>query len=276
MTATLTTPLLPRGKLLSTMEGALDGDLDEPRLNLRVAGKLDGSDLSVTVSQFGLMKPRHEVTLSVGKLDLNRYLPETKGDPVAIFQDSKPIPLDWLDYFDLTGKVAVGELAMGRFRMNNLNASVRINPRELELDQMSADIYQGRLQGDMLLARRDTPHLEVKQTLKDMNIRPLLVDLFNFSRLDGKGNGKIDINADGKSFLELRNTLTGNVETSLNKGALSGIDLVAALKNLPTELKEWNTRPRPTRKPPSPPCPPASGWTRAWPAARTCSWLRSW
>lgn len=241
MTATLTTPLLPRGKLLSSMEGALDGDLDEPRLNMRVAGKLDGSDLAVTVSQFGLMKPRHEVTLSVGKLDLNRYLPESKGDPVAIFQDSKPIPLDWLDYFDLTGKVSVGELAMGRFRVNNLNASVRINPRELELDQMSADIYQGRLQGDISLARRDTPHLEVKQTLKDMNIRPLLVDLFNFNRLDGKGNGQIDINADGKSFLELRNTLTGNVETSLNKGALTGIDLVAALKNLPAELKEWNT-----------------------------------
>ncbi|WP_199102529.1 AsmA family protein [Aquitalea sp. ASV11] len=241
MTATVTTPLLPRGKLVSSMQGALDGDLDEPRLNLRVAGKLDGSDLSVTVSQFGLMKPRHEVTLSVGKLDLNRYLPESKGDPVAIFQDGKPIPLDWLDYFDLTGKVAVGELAMGRFRMNNLNASVRINPRELELDQMSADIYQGRLQGDMLLARRDTPHLEVKQTLKDMNIRPLLVDLLNFNRLDGKGNGKIDVTADGKSFLELRNTLTGNVETSLNKGALTGIDLVAALKNLPAELKEWNS-----------------------------------
>ncbi|RQO76257.1 AsmA family protein [Aquitalea sp. FJL05] len=242
MTATLTTPLLPRGKLFSSMEGALDGDLDEPRLNLRVAGKLDGSDLSVTVSQFGLMKPRHEVTLSVGKLDLNRYLPESKGDPVAIFQNSKPIPLDWLDYFDLTGKIAVGELAMGRFRMNNLSASVRINPRELELDQMSADIYQGRLQGDILLARRDTPHLEVKQTLKDMNIRPLLVDLFNFSRLDGKGNGQINISADGKSFLDLRNTLTGSVETSLNKGALSGIDLVAALKNLPAELKEWNTQ----------------------------------
>lgn len=241
MTATVTTPLLPRGKLVSSMQGGLDGDLDEPRLNLRVAGKLDGSDLSVTVSQFGLMKPRHEVTLSVGKLDLNRYLPESKGDPVAIFQDGKPIPLDWLDYFDLTGKVAVGELAMGRFRMNNLNASVRINPRALELDQMSADIYQGRLQGDMLLARRDTPHLEVKQTLKDMNIRPLLVDLLNFNRLDGKGNGKIDVTADGKSFLELRNTLTGNVETSLNKGALTGIDLVAALKNLPAELKEWNS-----------------------------------
>ncbi|WP_434633934.1 AsmA family protein [Chromobacterium sp. CV08] len=240
LTSTITTPALPRGRLVASMEGALDGDVDEPRFNLRVAGKLDGSDVSATLSQYGLIKPRHEATLNIGKLDLNRYLPETQGDPVAIFQNTNEIPLDWLDFFDLNGKVAIGELAMGRFRINHINSNVRINPRAFELDQMSADIYDGRLQGDASLSRRDVPHLQVKQTLQGMKIRPLLVDLFNFSRLDGKGNGKIDVNADGKSFAELRSTLSGDASFSLNNGALTGIDLVAALKNLPAELKEWN------------------------------------
>ncbi|AVG18158.1 AsmA family protein [Chromobacterium vaccinii] len=240
LTSTITTPALPRGRLVASMEGALDGDIDEPRFNLRVAGKLDGSDVSATLSQYGLIKPRHEAMLSIGKLDLNRYLPETQGDPVAIFQNTNEIPLDWLDFFDLNGKVEVGELAMGRFRINHITSNVRINPRALELDQMSADIYDGRLQGDASLSRRDVPHLQVKQTLQGMKIRPLLADLFNFNRLDGKGNGKIDINADGKSFAELRNTLNGDASFSLNNGALTGIDLVAALKNLPAELKEWN------------------------------------
>ncbi|MEO4029578.1 AsmA family protein [Chromobacterium vaccinii] len=240
LTSTITTPALPRGRLVASMEGALDGDIDEPRFNLRVAGKLDGSDVSATLSQYGLIKPRHEAMLSIGKLDLNRYLPETQGDPVAIFQNTNEIPLDWLDFFDLNGKVEVGELAMGRFRINHITSNVRINPRALELDQMSADIYDGRLQGDASLSRRDVPHLQVKQTLQGMKIRPLLADLFNFNRLDGKGNGKIDINADGKSFAELRSTLNGDASFSLNNGALTGIDLVAALKNLPAELKEWN------------------------------------
>lgn len=240
LTSTITTPALPRGRLVASMEGALDGDIDEPRFNLRVAGKLDGSDVSATLSQYGLIKPRHEAMLSIGKLDLNRYLPETQGDPVAIFQNTNEIPLDWLDFFDLNGKVEVGELAMGRFRINHITSNVRINPRALELDQMSADIYDGRLQGDASLSRRDVPHLQVKQTLQGMKIRPLLADLFNFNRLDGKGNGKIDISADGKSFAELRSTLNGDASFSLNNGALTGIDLVAALKNLPAELKEWN------------------------------------
>ncbi|QIY80562.1 AsmA family protein [Chromobacterium violaceum] len=240
LTSTITTPALPRGRLVASMEGALDGDIDEPRFNLRVAGKLDGSEVSATLSQYGLIKPRHEATLNIGKLDLNRYLPETQGDPVAIFQNTNEIPLDWLDFFDLNGKVAIGELAMGRFRINHITSNVRINPRAFELDQMSADIYDGRLQGDASLSRRDVPHLQVKQTLQGMKIRPLLVDLFNFNRLDGKGNGRIDINADGKSFAELRSTLSGDASFSLNNGALTGIDLVAALKNLPAELKEWN------------------------------------
>ncbi|UTH74573.1 AsmA family protein [Chromobacterium sp. IIBBL 290-4] len=241
LTSTITTPALPRGRLIASMAGSLDGDIDEPRLNLRVSGKLDGSDVAASLTQYGLIKPRHEAMLTIGKLDLNRYLPETQGDPVAIFQNTNEIPLDWLDFFDLNGKVAIGELEMGRFRINHISSNVRINPRELELDQMSADIYDGRLQGDATLSRRDVPRLEVKQTLQGMKIRPLLIDLFNFNRLDGKGNGKIAISADGKSFAELRNTLSGEAAFSLNNGALSGIDLVAALKNLPAELKEWNS-----------------------------------
>ncbi|XLM19949.1 AsmA family protein, partial [Chromobacterium piscinae] len=241
LTSTITTPALPRGQLVASMDGMLDGDIDEPRFNLRVGGKLDGSDVSATLSQYGLIRPRHEAMLSIGKLDLNRYLPETQGDPVAIFQNTNEIPLDWLDFFDLNGKIAIGELEMGRFRINHISSNVRINPRAFELDQMSADIYDGRLQGDASLSRRNVPHLAVKQTLQGMKIRPLLVDLFNFGRLDGKGNGKIDISADGKSFAELRNTLSGDAAFSLNNGALTGIDLVAALKNLPAELKEWNS-----------------------------------
>ncbi|UGA36558.1 AsmA family protein [Chromobacterium haemolyticum] len=158
---------------------------------------------------------------------------------------------------------------MGRFRIKQISSNVRINPRELELDQMSADIYEGRLQGDASLSRRDVPQLKVNQTLQGMKIRPLLVDLFNFSRLDGKGNGKIDINADGKSFAQLRNTLSGNVQMSLNNGALTGIDLVAALKNLPAELKEWNSAAQNDQKTTFSTLSAASAWTRAWRAART-------
>ncbi|GGY02685.1 AsmA family protein [Paludibacterium paludis] len=240
LTAQAITPLLPRGKLISSMSGSLDGGIDEGRLNVRVAGKLDGSDVAMTVSQFGFIKPRHEATFNIGQLDLNRYLPENKGDRVAIFQDATPIPLDWLDLFNLDGKVHIGQLSVGRFRVSDVSADVRATPKALEVRNLGADIYDGRLQGDARLTRGDKATLDVKQTLRGMNIRPLLIDLFNFGRLEGNGNGQVNIRATGNSFADLRNTLGGDVALSLNKGALTGIDLVTALKNLPAELKEWN------------------------------------
>jgi len=248
VSAQVITPLLPRGQLIAEMRGELDGDLKQERMALHGKGKLDGSEIALDLTQYGWLKPRHEISMTIGSLDLNRYLPEAKGESVAIFQNPAPISLDWMDYFNLTGKVSAGELSVGRFRMNDVSAQVLLSPRNLEVNQISANIYSGRLQGDARLLRSETPHLEVNQTLSGMNIRPLLIDLFNFGQLDGKGNGKVSVTAQGQSFADLRNSLSGDVQMSLNQGALTGIDLVSALKNLPAELKELNAPARANQK----------------------------
>lgn len=248
LTSQIVTPLLPRGHLASTIRGRIEGNLKSNQIRLSGLGELDGSSIALMVKQHGFIKPHHEALVTIGQLDLNRYLPETDGNPEAIFQNTHPIPLNWLEAFNLTGKVTIGTLSVGRFRMNDITASVRVTPKALQIAQMSANIYSGQLQGDVLLVRDFTPTLEVKQTLKGMNIQPLLIDLFNFSRLEGKGSGNINIKAYGKSFVDLRNTLSGKVYISLNDGALVGIDLVSALKNLPAELTEWNRLAQPDQR----------------------------
>lgn len=248
LTAQAITPLLPRGQLIANMQGELTGDLKQERLDLHGKGKLDGSEIALDVTQYGMMHPRHEATLSIGALDLNRYLPENKGEAIAIFQNPAPIPLDWMDFFDLNGKITAGELSVGRFRMKDVSANVLLSPHELEVNQISANIYAGRLQGSARLKRGPIPRLEVKQTLTGMSIRPLLVDLFSFAQLDGKGSGQVAVAAQGQTFVDLRNSLSGDVQMSLNRGALSGIDLVSALKNLPAELKELNAPARSNQK----------------------------
>ena len=73
-----------------------------------------------------------------------------------------------------------------------------------------------------------------------MQIKPLLLDLFDFNRVEGAGNGWVQLSAHGNSLAALRNTLSGKVAVRLEKGALTGIDLVSALRDLPGELKDWN------------------------------------
>ena len=241
LTTHLKTPALPRGQLQASLQGALDGDLTDSRLNLRVAGQLDGASLAATATQYGFMQPRHEATLTVGKLDLNRYLPENQAEKaVALFQNGTPFRLDWMDFLNLDGKLSVGELAVGRFRVKGVTADIKARPESIQLDQLGAEIYDGKLQGSIKLLRDKEPRVEVSQQLVGMQIKPLLLDLFDFNRVEGAGNGWVQLSARGNSLTALRNTLSGKVAVRLEKGALTGIDLVSALRDLPGELKDWN------------------------------------
>lgn len=248
LTAQLKTPALPRGQLQAALSGALDGDLGDSRLNLRVAGQLDGAALSATATQYGFLSPRQEITLSLGKLDLNRYLPENQAQQaVALFQNGTPFRLDWMDFLDLDGKLAIGELAMGRFRIKDIAADVTARPESLALDNLSAAIYGGAFKGSLHLLRDKEPRLELSQQLLGMQIRPLMQDLFDVGRVEGAGNGWVQLTAHGNSLAALRNTLNGKVAVRLEKGALNGIDLVSALRDLPGELKDWNSSSMPAK-----------------------------
>ncbi|MCL6263870.1 AsmA family protein [Craterilacuibacter sp. RT1T] len=239
--ARLITPVLPRGQLFAALDGTLSGELDSSRLTLRVAGKLDGTQLALALDQTGFIDPHHEAALSIDQLDLNRYLPETKPEQaVALFQNTAPLQLDWMDFLHLKGKVDIGELNMGRFRVRDINAHVEADRNAFAVDNLSASIYEGKLSGSARLQRGKEATLSLKQQLHGMHIRPLLLDLFNFSRIEGKGSGEVNLVAHGKSLAGLRDTLTGQASVKLAQGALTGIDLVAALKNLPAELKDWS------------------------------------
>ncbi len=241
LTAHLKTPVLPRGQLQASLQGALDGDLAESRLNLRVAGQLDGAALAATATQYGFLQPRHEATLTVGKLDLNRYLPDNQAEKaVALFQNGTPFRLDWMDFLNVDGKLSVGELAMGRFRIKGITADIKARPESISLDQLGAEIYDGKLKGSVKLLRDKEPRVELSQQLIGMQIKPLMLDLFDFNRVEGASNGWVQLNAHGNSLAALRNTLSGKVAVRLEKGALTGIDLVSALRDLPGELKDWN------------------------------------
>ncbi|MGL6071310.1 AsmA family protein [Craterilacuibacter sp.] len=240
--ASLITPVLPRGQLSASLLGALSGELDRSQLTLRVEGKLDGARLALALDQTGFIDPHHEAALAIDVLDLNRYLPETKPEQaVALFQDKTPLQLEWMDFLHLKGKVAIGELNMGRFRVRDINAHVEADRNAFAVDNLSASIYQGKLSGSARLQRGKEATLSINQQLHGMHIRPLLLDLFDFNRIEGKGSGDVNLVAHGSSLAALRDTLTGQASIKLAQGALTGIDLVAALKNLPAELKDWST-----------------------------------
>ncbi len=240
--ATLTTPLLPRGTIRADLKGTINGDLEKEIFSAQLAGLFDGAELSVNARQEGFSNPLHRLTLAFARLDLNRYLPQNDRQLGPLLRSEQKIDLSWLASLNLDGQVSIGQLNVGRFGMQQVDMNVKANRREVAIDHISADIYQGRLNGTITVSNETIPTVKLSQRLAHMNVRPLLIDIFDFSRIEGRGNGHVELVAHGRTFDELRQTLSGQLAVSLNQGALTGINLVEALKNLPGELSDWGTR----------------------------------
>lgn len=238
----LISPQLPRREMLATLIGEMRADLQQDLILTQLDGTLDGEKLRIKSQQQGLLAaPKHTLALALSRLDLNRYLPRAtqKAQEAPLLNSEIPLGLNWLKGLDLEGDVEIGELSVGRFAMHNVDFHVSARPEKLEFSPMSADIYEGQLSGSFHMLSGDKPTIFLDQRLNRMNLQPLLKDVFNFDRVHGIGNGRVQINAHGASLSEMKQTLNGTLALNLNQGELLGIDLVAALNNLGGELQNW-------------------------------------
>lgn len=242
LSAQLTSPQLPRREMLATTIGEMRADLVNHLIFTQLEGTLDGEKLRFKAQHQGLEETQHTLSLSLARLDLNRYLPRStqKNQHVPLVQSTQKLGLDWLQASDIEGDITIGELSVGRFALHNLDFHVSARPEKLEFSPISADIYEGQLSGTLQLTGGEHMNILIDQRLNHMNLSPLLKDLFDFGRLEGVGNGKIQLNAHGKSFLDMSKTLNGTIALNVSQGALLGIDLLSTLNNLGSELQNWS------------------------------------
>lgn len=233
---TLATPLLPRGRLKAAASGELTANLARQQVTSRLNGQIDGQRFDFNARQDGFIAPAHTVNLSLGKLDLNRYLAEPSGNQVGLFYGQRKFDFDWLNALNLNGDLRIAELTAGRFAVQQIGAKLSMRPDKLLLEDVTALIYGGNLNGRLELIPGEQPKLAMFETLSGMRIRPLLRDLFDIDRLDGKGRLEAGLTAEGQTFTQLRKSLSGVVRVGLTEGALMGVDMVEAIKRLPTEL----------------------------------------
>ena len=233
---TLATPLLPRGQLKAAAKGELVANLARQQVTSKLNGQIDGQRFDFNARQDGFITPAHTVNLSLGKLDLNRYLAESTGNQVGLFYGQRKFDFDWMNALNLSGDLRIAELTAGRFAMQQIGAKLSMRPEKLLLEDVTALIYGGNLNGRLELTPGEQPKLVMFETLSGMRIRPLLRDLFDIDRLDGKGRLEATLTAEGQTFTQLRKSLNGTVRVGLTEGALMGVDMVEAIKRLPTEL----------------------------------------
>jgi AsmA protein len=104
------------------------------------------------------------------------------------------------------------------------------------VNPIAANLYQGSLAGAITANAAATPSFAMKQTLSGVNVGPLLRDLADNDTLEGKGNVRLDVTAQGNTMAALKKALNGTAAVKLTDGALKGINIAGSIRSAKAKL----------------------------------------
>lgn len=224
-----------------SLQGSFAGPANSLLLNpLRL--NVDDTTFSGQAGISNLDTQALHIELKGNSLDADRYLaPETPtaaNTPTSGSQtaDRKAtanssgnedlLPLDTLRQQPFTLALSLEQLRINGLSLNAFNLAARNRKGLLELERLSARLYEGALQTSARLhLNTATPLLEIQAKLDGIRLSPLLKDLQSTELLDGTANLQANLNTRGNSLNTWQNALNGPVSITLREGLLRGVNL---------------------------------------------------
>jgi AsmA protein len=187
-------------------------------------------------------------------MNLDRYLPPTvAADEGAATQQSTPststtasaapveiaLPMDTLRELNLDGRLKAGKLIASDLSVTDMKVDISAHQGLIELKPLSANLYEGKVTGDMWLdARADLPKFGVNTRLADVQINPLLKDFLDNDQLQGKANLNVDVKTAGGTDKAIIAALSGKIGFSVVDGALKGVNIPYELRSAYAKYKQ--------------------------------------
>ena len=183
--------------------------------------------------------------LSVDQLDLDRTLPPPAkagasaakaspggGTPSSAVSGSRleePIDLSALKGLNLKGGLQVDRLVASNVKMEKVNLGIQAAGGRVELEPLSASLYQGNLKGSASV-NANTNRFSMKAQLGGVAIGPLLRDALNNNLLEGRGDVALDVQTGGATVSAMKKTLSGTAKLALRDSGLKGVNLGELLR----------------------------------------------
>lgn len=224
---------LAPGETLRSFDVNADVSGSLERLNLSsLEARLDDMQIQGSgVVDLAGERPRLSADLSTGTLDLSPFLAGGSEGP----SESAPADEGWSDEpLDLAGLNAVdAELALtaetiriGDIVLANADLAATLQNGDLDADIASAETFGGLWRGQFGLdASAPVPTTRIALTGTPIDVEPMLQTLADFSGILGTGALTIDVSGRGASFDAIMRSLSGNLETRLEDGAVRGFNI---------------------------------------------------
>jgi AsmA protein len=180
------------------------------------------------------------------QLAIDRYLPPEQepasqaASPGASDKPPEPteVPVETLRGLDFSGHVRVGRLTMDALLLENLHAEINASGGRVRLDPMTADLYGGQYNGAVTIdTTGETPSVNFKQTVANVQAVGLLTDLADTSNIEGRLNASFTGNGVGRTDAEIIKTLAGDISFNLVDGVYKEVDVWYEIRSARALLK---------------------------------------
>ncbi|MCK4767322.1 MAG: AsmA family protein, partial [Desulfobacula sp.] len=208
---------------------------------------LDDSRLTVAASAKEFLKPNLTFDLQLDEIDLDRYLPEPpakeetsgtggttpskKAEPAE--SSKKKTDYGPLRKLVLDGKVKVGKLKAHGAIVENVDVRILAKNGIITIDPLGLNLYQGSIASKVELnVQKSNPRTKVTLDAKGIQAGPLMKDALQKELIEGTLKTNIGLSMTGETPDMIKQTLTGQGEVLFTDGAVIGIDLANAVRNV--------------------------------------------
>ncbi len=238
--STLEGDALPQSPMQVDMLSDLSFDLAKSNLSFVLekltanAVELDGK-ADVTLGDI----PKVRFALHSPNIDLDEFLGLNQpagGDKSVSGKSSSTGPevepdLLALNTLDVKGDITIDSFKAANAKMQAVNASFIINRGVFDLTAFSSKLYQGTINATAKLDSRKSPATyTVQNTIRGVQVQPLLIDVASNDKLEGTGNIGINVQGSGLTSTGIKKNLVGTVDINFADGAVNGINVAQLIR----------------------------------------------
>ncbi|EPH7735513.1 AsmA family protein [Neisseria gonorrhoeae] len=216
---------LPQPRFISR----LDGSLSIPNLqnwNAELNGTFDRQPVAAKFKYTREGAPHLEASAALQKLNLAPYLDEFRQQNGKIFPDI----LGRLSG-NVEAHLKIGSIQLPGLQLDDMETYLHADKDHIALSRFKSGLYGGHTEGGISIANTRPATYRLQQNASNIQIQPLLQDLFGFHSFSGNGDAVIDLTASGENRKQLIRSLQGSLSLNISNGAWHGIDMDSILKN---------------------------------------------
>ncbi|MGH8727959.1 MAG: AsmA family protein [Burkholderiales bacterium] len=227
---------LPNKKVAMDFSGSANVNESKETVKLDLSGKLDESNIKGRFGIAGFAQPAITFDADIDRLNVDRYTAKEAAGEKKAAETTKAAeqPLDFsaLKNVNANGSLRIGNLTANNIKAQNVKVTLKAKDGNVEVAPVSAQLYDGTLNGAMTLNAAAAPRISLKQTLTGINVGPLLKDVIEKDTLQGKGNVSLDVRGAGQFVSGIKRSLDGTAVVDLKDGALKGINIAQSIRDV--------------------------------------------